>query len=50
MPGNFVRGHKSFILQFDKIDMLEGNRLKLAGHEIPIGHSYRNEVLKLLGS
>ncbi len=48
LPNNFVRVHKSFIVQFDKIDMVEGNMIKISEITIPIGYSYKKDVLKLL--
>ena len=48
LPNNFVRVHKSFIVQFDKIDMVEGNTIKIHSSEIPIGYSYRKDFLKYM--
>ncbi len=47
--GNFLRIHKSFIVHKDKISTIEGNRIKIEDHAIPIGQTYRNNVNSLLG-
>ncbi len=44
--GQFMRIHKSFIVNTLKIEMLEGNLVYLAGKQLPIGKSYREVVLK----
>ena len=48
LPENFVRVHKSYIVQFNKIDMVEGNMINISKQTIPIGYSYKKDVLKLL--
>ncbi|NOZ48227.1 MAG: response regulator transcription factor [Chlorobi bacterium] len=48
LPGSFVRVHKSFIIQFDKIEMIEGNRIKIGNTIIPIGYSYKKDIIKQL--
>lgn len=37
----FPRVHKSFIVAFNKIDLIEGNTIKIGKFEIPIGKNYR---------
>ena len=44
---NFLRVHKSFIVAIDKIKFIEGNRILINEHKIPIGQTYKNEVNKL---
>ncbi len=44
----FVRTHKSFMVAIDKIESLEGNRLLIKEEKIPIGASFKEEILKLL--
>ena len=46
----FLRVHKSFIVATDKIKFIEGNRLRIQEHEIPIGQTYKNLVSKLYNS
>lgn len=44
---NFLRVHKSFIVAKDKIKYIEGNRIIIDTHKIPIGQTYKNRVTKL---
>ena len=46
--GNFLRVHKSFIVAIDKIKFIEGNRIIVEEHKIPIGQTYKANVNKLL--
>lgn len=48
LPSHFLRVHKSFIVHFDKIDVIEGNTIRIEKYEIPIGYSYRNKIQKLI--
>lgn len=45
----FIRVHRSFIVNKSKIRVIEGNRIFILDHEIPVGASYRNQFLKDLG-
>lgn len=45
---NFLRVHKSFIVAIDKIKFIEGNRIIVEEHKIPIGQTYKANVNKLL--
>jgi len=47
---NFLRVHKSFIVSLDKIKLIEGNRILINEHKIPIGQTYKSEVNKLYNS
>lgn len=50
LPENlFLRVHKSFIVALDKIQTIEGNRIRVGLHEVPIGQTYRSVVGKLIG-
>lgn len=42
----FVRIHKSYMVAVDKIGVLEGNLLHIGKEKLPIGASYREEVVK----
>jgi len=46
--GNFLRVHKSFIVAINKIKFIEGNRILINEHKVPIGQTYKNAVTKLL--
>ena len=43
--GSFIRVHKSFIISRSKIKYIEGNYVQIEDKSIPIGATYRNEVL-----
>lgn len=43
----FLRVHKSFIISVDKIKVIEGNRIQIANHTIPIGLTYKSNISKL---
>lgn len=42
----FMRIHKSYIVAFDKVSAIEGNQVEIEGKKLPIGKSYKEEVLK----
>jgi DNA-binding LytR/AlgR family response regulator len=42
--GQFIRVHKSYIIAKNKIVFFEGNYVKVANRDIPIGASYREEI------
>lgn len=44
---NFIRTHKSFIVALDKIKFIEGNRIQIENHNIPIGLTYKSTISKL---
>jgi DNA-binding LytR/AlgR family response regulator len=48
-PDQFLKVHKSFAVAKAHIKSIEGNRILLEGHEVPIGKIYRKEVDRLLG-
>ncbi|MCX7548101.1 LytTR family DNA-binding domain-containing protein [Xanthomarina sp. F1114] len=47
---NFLRVHKSFLVAIDKIKFIEGNRILINEHKIPIGQTYKSSVNKLYNS
>ena len=48
LPGSdFIRVHKSFIVALDKINSIEGNRIHIENHKIPIGQTYKSTINKL---
>lgn len=44
----FLRIHKSYIVAIDKVETLEGNMLIIDSEKLPIGASYRDEVMRRL--
>lgn len=44
---DFIRVHKSFIVALDKIESIEGNRIHISTHKIPIGQTYNSTIKKL---
>ncbi|MBT5426359.1 MAG: LytTR family transcriptional regulator, partial [Bacteroidetes bacterium] len=44
----FIRVHKSYIVAKNKIDRLIGNTMKIRSAEIPIGATYKLNLLKSL--
>lgn len=46
----FMRVHKSFLVALDKIKLIEGNRIFINNHEIPIGQTYKSKVNVLYNS
>jgi DNA-binding LytR/AlgR family response regulator len=45
LPVDFIRVHKSFIVSISKIKELEGNTIRISDHEIPVGRSYKKQLL-----
>lgn len=43
----FIQVHKSFIVSVNKIQLIEGNRIYIQEHKIPIGKMYKFNVNKL---
>ena len=44
----FIRVHKSFIANLDKVQAFENNHLVIADHKIPLGSNNREEFLRFL--
>lgn len=50
LPGNqFIRIHKSWIVSRSTIDFLEGNFVMCGVQPIPVGKTYRDQLMKWLG-
>lgn len=50
LPKQFVRVHKSYVVNFSHLKLIDGNRIKLNNNsDIPIGKSYRKDVLDFIG-
>ncbi len=48
LPNVFLRTHKSFCINLNHMNSISGNRIKVRAHQIPIGQSYKQSVLKAL--
>ena len=48
LPDNFLRIHKSFCINLNKMNRLSGNQITIDTHTIPIGQTYKDSVLKVL--
>ncbi len=46
--GKFLRVHRSFIVSLKKINTIEGNRLRIAKVNIPIGSVYKHNLTKAI--
>lgn len=46
--GLFFRVHKSYIISFDKIDMIENSRIVIGNQRIPIGESFRSSFFEMV--
>jgi DNA-binding LytR/AlgR family response regulator len=44
----FIKVHRSFLINKAHIDRIEGNRIFIGKHEIPVGKSYRDDFFKRL--
>ncbi|WP_299443787.1 LytTR family DNA-binding domain-containing protein [uncultured Aquimarina sp.] len=45
---NFIRIHRSYIINMDKIEKVSGNQVFIGDIVIPIGKTYKNTFLKLI--
>lgn len=46
----FVRVHRSFLINPNKIEKVEGNQILIGEHKIPIGVTYKKDFMQLLRS
>jgi len=44
----FLRIHRSFIVNLEKIDAYSATDVEIGKHNIPIGRNYKNDVMKVL--
>ena len=45
---NFLRIHKSYVINVDKVSAYSATHVEIDGHEIPVGRSYKELVIKQL--
>jgi two-component system response regulator LytT len=48
LPNYFLRTHKSFSINLNRMNHLSGNQITIDTHTIPIGQTYKQTVLKAL--
>jgi len=46
LPPEFLRVHRSYIVNSRRIEHIEGGAIKIGVHQVPIGETYREEVLR----
>jgi len=44
----FIRIHKSYIISIKKLEYIEGNQVKIAKENLPIGQNFKDELLRRL--
>lgn len=44
----FLRIHRSYIISLKRISFMEGNFIKIATHDVPIGQTYKESLMKKL--
>ena len=47
-PQHFIRVHRSYIINIEKIQGLEDDNVIIDGKSIPIGKTYRSDIMKLI--
>ena len=48
LPHNFIRIHRSFIINTEKITSIADKKVVLDGHTVPVGASYKKQFLQKL--
>lgn len=46
LPEDFMRIHKSYVVNLRKVNFIEGNQVRIGKHMIPVGPSNREELLQ----
>ncbi len=49
LPHQFMRVHKSYLVNLEKLESVKGNIIQIKDNQIPIGRTYRDGLLKRLG-
>lgn len=50
LPGqHFIRIHKSFIISIRAIQYIEGNQVQIVNDLLPIGLTYKDKLIEILG-
>jgi two-component system, LytTR family, response regulator len=45
---DFVRVHKSFVISIKHLEMIEAHQVTVNKIKIPLGASYRNDIMKII--
>lgn len=48
LPDNFLRIHKSYIINLGRVEFVEGNYVRVGSKDLPIGGTYRESFAKRL--
>ena len=48
LPQDFIQVHRSYIVNINRVEYIEGNHLMIGGEEIPVSAKFKKEVLKRL--
>jgi len=48
LPGSFVRCHRSYVINVERINYIEGNHVVVAEEKIPISEGYKQELMSRL--
>lgn len=49
LPMNdFIKIHQSYIINFNRVEAIEGNQLLMGNKSFPIGRNYRDKVMRLV--
>jgi DNA-binding LytR/AlgR family response regulator len=43
-PGLFVRTHRSYLVNASRIDTVSNQEIRVGGHALPLGQTYREKV------
>ncbi|MEO3402932.1 LytTR family DNA-binding domain-containing protein [Mucilaginibacter sp. CAU 1740] len=46
--GQFIRIHRSYLVNLSKVDHIEKNRVAMMGQMLPVSESYKNDLLKIV--
>lgn len=50
LPQQFLRTHKSFSVNLEHLKLVSGNQIHIQDHVIPIGQTYKSEVMEALNA
>lgn len=47
-PNDFIKIHQSYLVNYSKIDAIEGNEIRIGNNALPISRNYRDMVMKII--